>query len=101
MWVYVYAQTHARATNTGACIFVMFVLTWGASTDACLSRVQDPLPAPERDQRTAVGRVRPAHIAWVSARPASAPQRFLSPRASLRFPKAAARPFLDPSRQGS
>ena len=63
MWVSVYAQTHARAANADACIFVMCFLTWGASADACSSRAQVPLPAPKRDQRTAAGRVRPAHIA--------------------------------------
>ena len=49
--------------------FVMCFLTWGASADACSSRAQDPLPGRQRDQRIAVGRVRPAHRAYVSARP--------------------------------
>ena len=48
--------------------FVMCFLTWGASADACSSRAQEPLPVRQRDQRTAVGRVRPAHRAYVSTR---------------------------------
>ena len=46
----------------------MCFLTWGVSADACSSRAQVPPPARQRDQRTAAGRVRPAHIASVSAR---------------------------------
>ena len=48
--------------------FVMCFLTWGASADACSSRAQGTLPVRQRDQRTAAGRVRPAHRAYVSAR---------------------------------
>ena len=48
--------------------FVMCFLTWGASADACSSRAQEAPTGRQRDQRTAAGRVRPAHRAYVSAR---------------------------------
>ena len=55
---------HMRAQQTQMHVFfVMCFLTWGASADACSSRAQDPPPGRQRDQRTAAGRVRPAHIA--------------------------------------
>ena len=60
---------HMRAQQTQMHVFfVMCFLTWGASADACSSRAQLALAARQRDQRTAAGRVRPAHRAYVSAR---------------------------------
>ena len=60
---------HMRAQQTQMHVFfVMCFLTWGASADACSSRAQEPHPALQPDQRTAVGRVRRSHIAGVSAR---------------------------------
>ena len=60
---------HMRAQQTQMHVFfVLCFLTWGASADACSSRAQVPLAGRQRDQRTAAGRVRPAHIASVSAR---------------------------------
>ena len=71
---------HMRAQQTQMHVFfVMCFLTWGASADACSSRAQEPPPERQRDQRTAAGRVRPAHIAYVSARSRSAPQPLLPP----------------------
>ena len=63
--------------------FVMCFLTWGASADACSSRAQDTQPGRQRDQRTAVGRVRRAHIALVSARPRKRSATPLAPPARL------------------
>ena len=60
---------HMRAQQTQMhAFFVMCFLTWGASADACSSRAQATHPVRQRDQRTTAGRVRPAHIASVSAR---------------------------------
>ena len=71
---------HMRAQQTQMHVFfVMCFLTWGASADACSSRAQVPLPVQQRDQRTAAGRVRPAHIASVSARPRKRSPTPLSP----------------------
>ena len=73
------ARSKRRCMYFLSCVF----LTWGASADACSSRAQEPFPVRQRDQRTAVGRVRPAHIAWVSARPR---KRSASPLAPPRAP---------------
>ena len=86
---------HIRAQQTQMHVFfVMCFLTWGASADACSSRAQVPPPGRQRDQRTAAGRVRPAHVAWVSARPR---KRSASPLATpVRFSSAfkfSSRPF--------
>ena len=61
---------HMRAQQTQMHVFfVMCFLTWEASAEACSSRAQGTPPDRQRDQRTAAGRVRPAHIASVSACP--------------------------------
>ena len=75
---------HMRAQQTQMHVFfVMCFLTWGASADACSSRAQGTPPKRQRDQRTAAGRVRPAHIAYVSARPR---KRSATPLAPSRAP---------------
>ena len=75
---------HMRAQQTQMHVFfVMCFLTWGASADACSSRAQEPLPGRQRDQRTAVGRVRRARVAYVSARPRKRSASPLAPPARL------------------
>ena len=75
---------HMRVQQTQMHVFfVMYFLTWGVSSDACSSRAQVPRTVRQRDQRTAAGRVRPAHISYVSACPRKRSASPLAPPARL------------------